>query len=279
LSVSPQAARPDQLRLRDVLNVGRTNSNKVEWVREASYTSAAEPVAETAAKPEGTAEYDIASADVRTIAAWMPATVQQLADFPMLRTLLDGRLRHDVLLEEEEQIMYGSGSGQDFTGLTVVSGTNDIATADNRLTSPTLADQIRVGITEVQRVGRRDPNAVLMHPLDFEELSLLKGSDEHYLAHIDATSSGALRIWGLPVVVSMAQEFREDPSATNRRTLIVGDFQNGCGLFVREDVSVMVGMINDQFTKNIRTVLAEGRSAFAIFEPKAFSILQTQASA
>jgi HK97 family phage major capsid protein len=134
-------------------------------------------------------------------------------------------------------------------------------------------------MTEVMRLGHRIPNAVVLHPIDWEAVLLTKGTDDHYLAQVFPSSDGSLRVWGLRVVETLAGEFRQDPSATNRRSLVVGDFQNGAGLYIREDVSVMVGMINDQFTKNLRTILAEERAAFAIFEPKAFAVLETVASA
>ena len=68
----------DQLVLRDVLNIGQTNSNSVEWVREVSYTRAAEPTAHGAEKPEAAKVFDLVSSPVRTIAG-AGSTARRLA--------------------------------------------------------------------------------------------------------------------------------------------------------------------------------------------------------
>jgi hypothetical protein len=41
---------------------------------------------------------------------------------------------------------------------------------------------------------------------------------------------------------------------------------------------VSVGWINDQFVRNMRTILGEMRAAFAIWRPGAFRDYQTQAA-
>ena len=79
----------DTLRLRDVMNISQTNSNAVEYLRLTSYTRAAAPVAESAAKPEATMAFDVETATVRTIAVWMPVTEQMLMDAPQIRTAID----------------------------------------------------------------------------------------------------------------------------------------------------------------------------------------------
>lgn len=277
LTITPQVTADQRLRIRDVMQVGRTSSGSIEYVREESFTRAAATVAATVAKPQAASEYTLQTSPVRTIAVWQPATTQQLADIGQMQSLINSRLTYDVRLEEEELIMYGGGTTV-FEGLTVVSGTTDIAVADNRLTSPTIIDQIRVGITEVMVAGY-EPNAVVIHPYDWEKAILTKGTDNHYLAQVFPNADGSLRLWSLQVVETTSAANRDDPSAVDARNLVVGDFQRGAGLFIREDLSVSVGMINDDFTKNLRTVLAEERAAFAIFAPKAFAKLLTQASA
>jgi HK97 family phage major capsid protein len=52
-------------------------------------------------------------------------------------------------------------------------------------------------------------------------------------------------------------------------TMLVGDFSKAV-LFDRQAVSISVGTINDQFTRNLVTVLCEMRAAFAVVRPTAF---------
>jgi HK97 family phage major capsid protein len=277
LSDITQAVANDQTVLRDVLNVSRTGAtDSVSYVRRESFTRAATPVAHAAAKPEAALEYAIDTATVRTLAVWIPVTVQMLSDWPALRNLIDTDLLYDLRKVEEEQVMYGDGTGQNFDGIVPNAG-HDIAVADNRVTSPTIVDQIRVGMTEVRTSGYQ-PNALVIHPIDWEEVVLTKGDDDHYLAQIFPSADGGMRVWGLRVVETVAAE-ENAGVATEARNLVVGDFQRGATLWIREEANVQVGMKNDDFTKNLRTVLAEERAAFAVRAPDAFAVLETQASA
>ena len=267
----------DETRLRDVLNVSRTNSNSVEYLREESFTRAAAPVAAEGTKPEGTLEYSIQSATVRTLAVWIPVTTQMLSDWPMIRNLIDNRLLYDLRKEEEEQIMYGSGAGQDFAGILLpATAITDISGLARYAAGDPLTDKIRMGMTEV-RVAGYSPNAVLIHPYDWEEVVLSKGTDDHYLAQVFPTQDGGFRVWGLNVVESVATEATAG-DATEERHLVVGDWRRGATLWVREEASVQVGMANDDFITNMRTILAEERAAFAVQAPGAFAELETVAA-
>ena len=53
-------------------------------------------------------------------------------------------------------------------------------------------------------------------------------------------------------------------------TILAGDFQLGCQLFDREQAAIKVGTIDDQFVRNMQTILAEMRAAFAVFRATAF---------
>ncbi|MFW6331483.1 MAG: phage major capsid protein [Gemmatimonadota bacterium] len=264
----------DETVLRDVLNVSRTNSSSVEYLQEDSYTRAAASVAAEAEKPEAGLYYSIQSASVRTIAVWIPVTTQMLADWPMIRNLIDSRLLYDLRKEEEEQVMYGAGAGQDFTGILATAGVTDISGLGRYAAGDPTTDKIRMGITEV-RVAGYSPNALVIHPLDWEEVVLTKGTDDHYLAQVFPTQDGGFRVWGLNVVESVATEATAG-NATEERHLIVGDWRRGATLWVREEASVQVGMANDDFITNMRTILAEERAAFAVQAPAAFAELETQ---
>lgn len=270
-----QVTQDDKLVLRDLLNVSGTNRDVIEYVREESFTRAAAPVAHGAAKPQAALEYTLQTTTVRTIAVWIPATVQMLADWPALRNLIDSRLLYDLRKVEEYEVMYGDGTGSHFSGIIPNAG-HDIAVADARITTPTIIDDIRVGMTEVARSGFT-PNGLAIDPIDWEAVQLMKGSDEHYLAQVFPDSSGAMRIWGLRVVETVAaQDAAGNP--TEARNLVVGDWVRGATLWIREEANVQVGMQNDDFTKNLRTILAEERAAFAVQAPDAFAVLETEAA-
>jgi HK97 family phage major capsid protein len=91
------------------------------------------------------------------------------------------------------------------------------------------------------------------------------------------TENGVSRIWGATVVETVGVEDFAG-NATEERVVIVGDGRRGATLYDREQSSVSVGWINDQFIRNQRTILAEGRWAFGIPRPLAFRKYIAQAA-
>lgn len=261
----------DQLRLRDVLNIVPTTSDAVKYTRLVSYTRAASTVANSAQKPEAAMELDTVTQAVRTIAVWIPVEEQQLSDLPALAGLINGELLYDVDKHLEEQVAYGDGTGENFDGIL-----NDAAVAAAREESgDTLIDVVRRGITDVRRAGY-SPNGVTIDPLDWESVVLEKGSDNRYV-WVVVTDGATQRLWAVPVIETEAMEDYAGVT-TEARNLVVGDWARGATLYDREQSSVSVGWINDQFIHNQRTILAEMRAAFGVKRPGAFRKHETQAA-
>ena len=271
LSELVRVTEQEQVELMDVLNVSRTNSDAVTYPRLVSYTRAAAGVAVGVAKPEATLELEMVTEAVKTQAVWMPVHDRQLADYPQLRNIIDTELLYDLRKLVEEEAMYGDGTGEHFEG--IVDHPNvQLARSEG---GDTLIDIIRRGITDVRRAGYA-PNAVVLDPLDWEEIELEKGSDNRYVWAVIRDALGP-RIWSLRVVETVGAEANEG-NTTERRNLVVGDFVRGATLWVRESANISVGWINDQFVKNQRTILAEQRAAFGVKRPNAFRVHETQAA-
>lgn len=270
----------DQLILRDILNIGQTGSNSVEWVREVSYTRAAEPTAHGAVKPEAAKVFDLVSTPVRTIAVWMPVQDQQLDDLPMLQGEINTNLLYDLDKRLEELITWGDGVGLNFLGffndpLIWACGQMNAAGLTRVVAGDTLIDIIRRGITDV-RVAGYSPNGVLVHPYDWENIQLLKSTTNEYV-WVVVTEGGISRLWGVPMVETVACEDFQG-FEIEQRNLLVGDFTRGATLWDRMESKISVGWIDDQFVRNMRTILAEFRAAWAIRRPGAFRDIETQAA-
>lgn len=262
-----RATERDELRLRDILNVSPTSSNSVEWVRLASYTRAADIQSEgaTAAtmeeKPEADAEFEIVNSPVRTIAVWIPVTEQQLQDVPALINMIEQELLYDLQKKEEEEIVWGDGTGVSLDGLDA-NVTDDSGNDDG---GDSLLDKIRRRITFVRTRGYQ-PNGTAIHPEEWEEIELLKGSDGHYIWAIIRDTLGP-RVWGTRVVETVAMD---EPGGSGR-IVIVGDFRMGATLWDRRQPAIAIGWQDKQFIQNLRTIRAEERVAFGVRRPGAFS--------
>lgn len=245
------------LSIRDLLDIGTTNSNSVEWVRENVYTSNADVVSEGAVKPESNITYTLVDVPVRTIAHWIRASKQILADFKQLQTMINGRLRWGLKIAEENQILFGDGVGQNILGL--VPQATPYNTALNRA-GDTMIDTIRHAILQV-RLAFYPASGTVMSPTDWHNLELTKDNENRYLM-ASPTSRTPPMLWGYPVVESDGMSAGE---------FLVGAFRMAATLLDREEAAILLSTEDqDNFVRNLVTILCEERLALAVTRPKAF---------
>jgi HK97 family phage major capsid protein len=254
----PQPRRPRSIL--DLITVGTTDSDAVEYARQTAFTNAAAEVAEATsaadgAKPEATIAFELVTAAVKTIAHWIPATRQSLSDAGQLRTIIESQLRYGLEYRLEGQIVSGGGTGANLTGITATSGILTQAKgADN------IPDAIHKAITQI-RLGFNNPNGVALHPNDWQVVRLEKDANGNYLYGPPAIA-GTEMVWGLPVAVSPAV-----PDDTG----IVGDFRQAV-LWLREAIQILAtDSHSDFFVRNLIAILAEMRVAFGVLMPTAFA--------
>jgi HK97 family phage major capsid protein len=258
----PGILAPGQRRLtvRDLLTPGRTSSTSVQYVKETGFTNAAATVSETtgALKPQSDIKFDIATSSVTTIAHWVLATRQILDDAPMLQSYIDGRLRYGLALVEENQLLNGGGTGTDLNGIYTQA---TAFTAPITIPAPvTRIDVLRLAVLKSALAELPTTGAVL-HPADWASIELLKETTGAYLI---GNPQGALAptLWSLPIVATQA---------ISQGSFLTGAFRLGAQIFDRWDARVEVSTEDDQnFRKNLVTILAEERLALAVYRPEAF---------
>jgi HK97 family phage major capsid protein len=262
-----------RLTIRDLVSNRRTTSDAVEFVQETSHTNNAAVVAEATSagpqtvsgaalvnaagggyKPEGAWAFAVVTTNVKTIAEWVPITKRALADVAQLEGLINDELRLDVMEAEENQILNGDGTGENFTGISATSGIQTQAFSTN------IFNSIRKGITKARTVGRVNPTAIVMNPADAEAVDLaVDGNTQYYYG--GPQTLGPRTMWGLPIVESESQ-------TTGFAT--VGDFTKAV-IWDREQTTVTATDSHaDFFIRNLVAILAEERLAFGVVRPTAF---------
>ena len=249
------------LTIRDLVTNGTTNSDMVEYVRQGTHTNNAAPVAEatatgdgTGAKPESDMVLSVVQEPVKTIAHWLAATNRALSDAGQLRTLIDSFLRYGLEEELEDQMINGTGVGENFTGIFNTTGTGTQAYDTNLLITT------RKARTKVMTEGNARPTAYVMNPVDWETLDLtMDGENRFYFG--GPSEMGTPRLWGIPVVES---------EAVTAGYSLVADWRLAV-LWDREQASITTSNSHsDFFVRNLVAILAELRAAFGVLRPAAF---------
>lgn len=247
-----------RLRMRDVLAVGRTESNSIEFAKENVFTNNAGPQVagspqafENVTKPESGITFTLATASVTTLAHWIPVSKQVLADSPMLQSYINTRLMYGLKLKEDTQILLGTGSNGELPGLY----TNRTAySKTSPLSFTTKIDVIRDAIRQCEN-SEFMATGIVLHSTDWAAIEQAKDSQGRYL-FANPQNSAQPMLWGLPVIVT---------NSLTAGTFLVGAFDMAAQLWDREDAMIEIGLNSDNFVKNMRTVLAEERVALTIY--------------
>jgi HK97 family phage major capsid protein len=266
------------LTIRDLVTVGQTGSDTVEFVRQGARTNNAAAVAEatssatigdgtggttTAAlgglKPESGFALEKVIESVKTLAHWIPATKRAMSDAGQIRTIIDNFLATGLEEELEDQMVTGDGTGENFEGILNTAGTTAQAWDTNLLVTT------RKAKTKVRTVGRARPSAYVFNPEDNEQIDLLRdesgGAGTGAFLFGGPAQAGVQTLWGLPRIESEAV-----PVGTG----LVADWKLAV-LWDREQAAVQVSDSHaDFFVRNLLAFLAEMRAAFGVLRPAAF---------
>lgn len=245
-----------RLTVRDLLSQGQMDGNTLEYVKETGFVNNAAPVAEGAAKPSSDMKLDLVTTSAKVIAHWMKASKQVLSDISQLRSIIDQRLLYGLAYVEEAQLLNGDGTGQNLNGI-IPQAT--AYSAPITLSSPTSIDMIRLMMLQAA-LAEYPATGVVLHPSDWAWIETLKDTTGRYII---GNPQGTINptLWGLPVVATQAMTVDK---------VLVGAFKLGAQVFDRWDARVETGFVNDDFTKNLVTILAEERLALAVYRPEAF---------
>ena len=247
--------------IRDLLMPGRTLSNALEYPREDVFTNSAAPVAELALKPQSDITFAMESTTVKTLAHWMHASKQILDDAPMLASYINGRLIFGLKYVEEQQLLFGDGTGQNLLGVVPQSTAYDTALeASLNIQMKNKMDVLRAAMLQVQ-LALYPPSGIVLHPTDWAAITLLKDANGNYLI-ANPQSSVSQLLWTMPVVPSMSMA---------QGDFLVGAFRLGAQIFDREQANIAISYEDrDNFIKNAVTIRAEERLALIVYRPKAF---------
>lgn len=244
----------------DLFSQGTTASNSVTFMREKSIDNQAAAVAEGAVKPQSAITFEAANEPVRKIATWLEVTEEIIEDVDGLAAYLNTRLRHFVLLEEEEQLLTGNGVAPNFAGVLTRPGlAPSIARVDPENNSDVLLRQI----SAIEIATEMPVDSIVMSPDNWNAVLLLKDDNGNYLAGGGPFGNGLPKtLWGRAVAVTPKM-----PAGTG----LVGAFKTGATFRRRTPVRVQASNSHaDFFIKNLIALVAEERGALVIYREGAF---------
>lgn len=251
-------APKQRLFIRDLIAPGTTASNTIYWVQQTGFTNNAAAVAENTTKPYSNIEFAEKITPVRTIAHLFKASKQILDDFSQLQSQVDAEMRFGLKYVEEQEILFGDGTGAHLEG--IIPQASAFAAAF-QVENKNGIDDLRLAMLQAQ-LARFPASGHVLHFIDWAKIELTKDTLGRYILANPAALTGPT-LWGLPVVATEATAFQGK--------FLTGAFSAGAQIFDREETNVVISTENaDDFEKNMITIRCEERLALAVKRPEAF---------
>lgn len=246
-----------RIHVRDIMSTGRMTASDLHFLKMTSTDSSAMSVAENGQINQIDFNFVETSAPSQYISAFLKISRKSLDDITALRASIADRLLQEYLLAEDSQILTGNGSGSNLSGLLV--GSNSFTYAGSK----TVAVEKLIDAAAAVENNNLQVTGILMNPTDYVTILLTQSSGStagiYSLPGLGVVSlqNGILHINDIPVYKSTAIQAGE---------ALLGDWQNGAQLFLREDPIVEFfdqDGTNAQF--NQITVRVQGRVALPIY--------------
>lgn len=260
-----------RLTIADLIPSGQATSNSLRYVVEGTATSGADTVSEGGDKPASDLALSTVDEPVQKIATILTVSDEMIEDAPAVQSYINERLSLFVKIQEEDQLVRGSGTPPDLSGFydrsinVYARGTVD----DN-------AVALFKVINNTRGSSFLDVDAIVMHPSNWQTTRLLQdGNNQFYGGGPFTSAYGGAQgpanasqlstdsLWNVPVIIT---------TAVGAGTALVGSFRQASQLFRRGGLTVeATNAHSDYFTKNLVAIRAEERLALAVYRPAAFT--------
>lgn len=257
------------LRVADLLAQGTTSSTSISYVIEAAFQDLTGVVLEKGAIPQLDLTLGRRQDNVGKVANIAKPTVEMFKDAEQFQAYLQNRMTFGIQRKEEQQLLSGSGTAPEVFGILNRAGLAPTVVTTAGLTAVKIMEGIFNQITALRSVSFVEPDAIVIHPTDWQTVRLGKDSQGQYYAGGPFTGAygnpgpaNVSNLWGVKTVIT---------TAIPQGTALVGGFQESGQIFRRQGITLdMTNSNNNDFETDLITLKAEERLALAVYRPAGF---------
>jgi len=241
-----------RVRLLDVMGQRNTTSNVVSWVYQANKDGTAGQTAEAAVKNQIEFDLVVANETVKKTTAFIKVSTEMLDDITWIQSEIEQELMRELLKKVEETAYNGDGTGQNHRGIRTVASAFAPGSFAGTVDNANIVDVLTVAMNQVEIAQENEGmvNYIFMHPSDVTSLMLTKisSTDKRYVERLIQVGS-TLILDGVPIIKS---------TLITQGEYLVGAFDLAL-LVTRSSMRFDIGLDGNDFTENLRTILAEWR--------------------
>ena len=232
-----------------------TAANTIEWVYETAQDGTIDGTAEGAAKDQIDNDFVVTSVALVKRAAYFKVSTEMLDDASFMAGWLRNKLLVRLMLDVDNQCLNGNGTAPNLKGImsyaTAFAPGTFATGSPNEVDNANVADVLVVALNQIKIANQSVQNlAIQMYPTDVAVLKTIKlsATDKRYVDRLLQVGS-TLTLDGVPIIENNNMAEGE---------YLVGDFGKAT-IVQKEGIMIEVGLDGNDFTKNMRTILAEWR--------------------
>ena len=239
-----------RVRLLDIVSRGTAESNVISWVSQANKDGAAGQTAEGAIKNQIDFDLVVNSESLKKTTAYIKISEEMLSDISFIESEINNELMREILKAVELQVYSGDNTGNNLNGIVTQASAFAAGTFAGTVDNANVADVLTVAANQIKLAEHDAPNYIMLNPSDVTALKLIKTSatDKRYVDRL-VMVAGEMSLDGITIL---------ETTLVTAGTYLIGDFRMAT-VFDKGMVDIKVGYENDDFTKNLVTILAEWR--------------------
>lgn len=226
-------------------NSSGTTSAKIVWVEKQNPDGTCAFIAEGAVKPLIDFDWVTNESSAKKVADKIKVSTEMLDDIPFMAAAIQNELRYQVDIKVDDALLSGAG-GVSLDGITTLVGGYVLTSIST--TDPTDSDAIRAAAAQIISLNFM-PNLVFVNPIDAANMDLSKAVTSGVYMLPPFTTADGRTIAGAQII-----ETNQIPVGF----VLIGDFTKFVVRNYKPFVANM-GWVNDDFEKNLVTVIGERR--------------------
>lgn len=224
------------------LNKGKTSSRTIIWINRVNGEGGAAFIAEGVLKPLMDWTYAEENSIAKKVAVSAKVSSEMLNDFEYMESEIRMLLTRDLYQKIDDKLLAGTTNDEP-KGIIVNAGGYLGSGLDGQINMPNNADAIRAAMLQMRLINYK-PDVVFMNPTDAAVMDLTKSSTGNY---IKIELEGVLR--SLQIIETTQIDAGKFLLMDTAKWIVK----------ILEDLRIEFGWENDDFRKNLVTIICEAR--------------------
>ena len=227
----------------DLIGSTPTSNENITWQDKYNVQGTASWVAEGVVAPQVSFDIKVGNSRAKDVTASTEISLNYLDDVNYIAKEVEKEVKYAIDIKVDNGLLTGTGINEEIAGITSFVG--GYVTTTIKTDTPNNSDAIMAASTQIKSLNFR-ANVACLNPIDFANTKMLKGTTGYYLIN---PNDGTDVLGGLRVV--------ENNQIPIGKVLVMDTNRINC--LTLQDLTITIGMINDNFTKRLVNILGVKR--------------------